>query len=205
MAARSLQTPTHHFVKHLALCGSQHDSLTCSSSTFEDGLLQTVKEPAGAFLCTLVHLSGRPVWAGRPAVVRIPPRSAPRALPTALTRSQHHSYDVGVLARHIPMMHTSHNQNPVLKWSTQNHVKSLEGGYPQLFMVGIVPHQPSSTRVLIVAQVYVDSESEIAKTSQARHSSRSDSSQKQCSPLPKRPARPLAPALASGSLACLRI
>ena len=27
-------------------------------------------------------------------------------------------------------------QNPVLNW-TQNHVKSLEGGYPQLFLVGI--------------------------------------------------------------------
>ena len=48
----------------------------------------------------------------------------------------------------------SHNQNRVLKWSTQKHVKKSEGGDPQLFLVGIVPyylHLPES--VLIVAQV----------------------------------------------------
>ena len=33
----------------------------------------------------------------------------------------------------------SHNQNPVLKWSTQNHVRNQAGGYPQLFMVGDRP------------------------------------------------------------------
>ena len=34
----------------------------------------------------------------------------------------------------------SHNQNPVLKCSTQNHVQKWEGGYPQLVVVGIVPY-----------------------------------------------------------------
>ena len=28
---------------------------------------------------------------------------------------------------HLPGFHLSHNQNPVLKWSTQNHVKNSEG------------------------------------------------------------------------------
>ena len=40
-----------------------------------------------------------------------------------------------------------------LKWLTQNHVRKYEGGYPQLFMAGIVPSSPSSTQVLIVAHV----------------------------------------------------
>ena len=30
--------------------------------------------------------------------------------------------------------------NPVLTWSTQNHVKNYEGRDPQLFMLGIVPY-----------------------------------------------------------------
>ena len=49
----------------------------------------------------------------------------------------------------------NHNQNPVLKWSySQNHASRIqEAGYPQLFMVGIVPYQPSPTQVLIVTQV----------------------------------------------------
>ena len=35
-------------------------------------------------------------------------------------------------------LQVSHNQNPVLKWSTQHLLKNYEGGFPQLFMVGIV-------------------------------------------------------------------
>ena len=49
--------------------------------------------------------------------------------------------------RELPF-EVSHNQNPVLRWLTQNHVKHSEGGFPQLFMVGIVPYLPSSTQVL---------------------------------------------------------
>ena len=43
-------------------------------------------------------------------------------------------------------------KNLVRKW-TQNYVKDEEGGYPQLFLGGIVPYYPSSTRVLRVTQV----------------------------------------------------
>ena len=49
----------------------------------------------------------------------------------------------------------SHNQSPVLKWSTQNHVKNQEGGRSYLWL-GLSPtnlHQPSSTQVVIVALV----------------------------------------------------
>ena len=31
--------------------------------------------------------------------------------------------------------------------------KNSEGGYPQLFMAGVVPYKPSSTQVLIVAHL----------------------------------------------------
>ena len=34
----------------------------------------------------------------------------------------------------------SHNQNPVLNWSTQNHVKNQKGGAPRLFLVGTAPY-----------------------------------------------------------------
>ena len=43
----------------------------------------------------------------------------------------------------------SHNQNPVSKWSTRKEARRR----PQLFMVGIAPYYPSSTRVLIAAQM----------------------------------------------------
>ena len=36
-------------------------------------------------------------------------------------------------------LNLSHNQNRVLKWSTQNHAKKLRRR-PRLFMVGIVPY-----------------------------------------------------------------
>ena len=39
----------------------------------------------------------------------------------------------------------SHNQNPVLKWSTQN--QELRRQYPQLFLAGTFPYEPSSARV----------------------------------------------------------
>ena len=34
----------------------------------------------------------------------------------------------------------SHNQSPVLQWSTQNHVKNQEAGYPQPFLAGTAPY-----------------------------------------------------------------
>ena len=44
----------------------------------------------------------------------------------------------------------SHNQNPVLKWSTQNHVNS-EGGYPQLWLGLSLANLHLPKSVLIVA------------------------------------------------------
>ena len=38
----------------------------------------------------------------------------------------------------------SHNQNPVLKWSTQNHAINQEGG---LCLAGTAPYKPSSTQL----------------------------------------------------------
>ena len=53
----------------------------------------------------------------------------------------------GTAAAAFPASHMSHNQNPVLKWLTQNHAGKYKGGCSYFWLV---PY-PASSRVLIVA------------------------------------------------------
>ena len=72
-------------------------------------------------------------WIGIPKHVltsHVPKRAKPRKCQSASSGTQ-----------------VSHKQNLVQKGCTRNHVQDQEGGSPQLFVAGIVPYQPSSTRI----------------------------------------------------------
>ena len=47
----------------------------------------------------------------------------------------------------------SHNRNPVLKWPTQSHVKTLEGGRSYFWLGSSLTNRIINTRALIVTQV----------------------------------------------------
>ena len=84
------------------------------------------------------------------AQVLIAPIRVPLKLLTGLMQSRQNP--VGLLLWLHSTIQLSHNQNPVLTWSSQT-VKNEEGGYPQLFLAGTAPYLPLSTRVLILAQL----------------------------------------------------
>ena len=94
------------------------------------------------------------------------PRNAPchlalwRAHPTPL-HPQHHPAAFGIevqaaseqVASEPRKVHLSHNQNPVLKWSTQNNVKNEEGGRRGYLCLGLSLTNLHLRGVLIVAHL----------------------------------------------------